>query len=614
MNTLRLGSGRQYRSAALVEMLLPLAYDAALLRGARILGEDGQIYESMRDPVSGEYEWKVRAQGERGPALELQKSETHIQWRVEGNTGPWFDLVPLEDLIGPTGDQGDQGPSGPGFAFQGSVATVADLPTPSTQGYAYLVASTGDLHIYSGTAWINSGPIQGPPGEQGDPGSEIELQKTATEIQWRLVDEPTWITLVLLDDLKGEAGKSVELRKTSTEIQWRLVGEPTWITLVALDDIKGPVGDTGDTGPAGPGFSYQGTVATVAALPIPSTQGFGFKVIATGDLYIYSGTAWVNAGPLQGPKGDPGIQGDQGNPGPGFSYQGSLANTSQLPNPSTQGHAYRIGTDLWIYNGIAWVNAGSLQGPKGDQGDMGLQGNPGTAATIQLGTIATGAAGSSVSITNVGTPNAAVLNITIPRGDTGAVGSPGSPGVVTATAPLTYNSSTQTLAINSASASSAGSMSSTDKAKLDAMQSELGTSSTPQFAGLGLGTAPVAGWELTVRGGTCQQRLSLPALSGIYTLDVQAANEFITAAAINGAITVNLSNLANIPSGYVWRGVLNFSYTSGTITWFSGNTGYTVKWDGGSAMTPTASQVETVVISVVGGGNTIEIASLKGRD
>ena len=141
----------------------------------------------------------------------------------------------------------------------------------------------------------------------------------------------------------------------------------------------------------------------------------------------------------------------------------------------------------------------------------------------------------------------------------------------------------------------------------------LGTSSTPQFAGLGLGTDAVDGWELTVNGGTCQLRSSVTAASGVYTLDVQAANEFVTAAAINAATTINLSNLNTIPAGYVWRGVLTFSYTSGTVTWFSGNTGYTVKWDGGTAMTLTAGEVETVVISVVGGGNTIEIAPLKGR-
>jgi hypothetical protein len=260
----------------------------------------------------------------------------------------------------------------------------------------------------------------------------------------------------------------VQLQKTATEIQWRLVGAASWTTLVLLDDIKGPVGDTGDQGlqgPPGNSFSYQGTVATVAALPNPSTQGFAFRVVASGDLHIYNGTAWVNAGPLQGPKGD---QGDQGLQGPA----GPVAGTS--------GQA-------------VWNNGGA----------------------------AAGAAG------------------------------------------LTFDSSGNIL-------------------------------------------------RALFAGATFQARQTITASNGVYTVDATAGNEFVTAAAINGATTINLSNLANIPSGAVWRCVLSFSYTSGTISWFSGNSGYTVKWDGGSAMTPTASEVETVVITVVGGSSTIQIATLRG--
>ena len=115
---------------------------------------------------------------------------------------------------------------------------------------------------------------------------------------------------------------------------------------------------------------------------------------------------------------------------------------------------------------------------------------------------------------------------------------------------------------------------------------------------------PAAQWSL---------RQTVTAASGTYTLDVTAANEFVTAAAIAAATTINLSNLASIPTGYVWRGVLSFRYTSSTISWFTGNTGYTVRWDGGSQITPTASEVEKVVIEVVGGSLVIEVAALKGR-
>lgn len=139
------------------------------------------------------------------------------------------------------------------------------------------------------------------------------------------------------------------------------------------------------------------------------------------------------------------------------------------------------------------------------------------------------------------------------------------------------------------------------------------SNAAPQFARLGLGVAATADLELAVNGAVVQLRQTVTAVSSTYTLDIIAANEFVTSAAIAGNVTINLSNLASIPSGYVWRGVLRFSYTSGTITWFSGNTGYTVKWDGGSAMTPTASDQEGVIIEVVGGGTVIEVAALRGR-
>jgi hypothetical protein len=76
---------------------------------------------------------------------------------------------------------------------------------------------------------------------------------------------------------------------------------------------------------------------------------------------------------------------------------------------------------------------------------------------MAVGTVTTGAPGSSATIVNVGTPNAAILDFEIPRGDQGAQGDkgdkgdqgdPGPSGVVYATAPLSYDSGTQTVSID----------------------------------------------------------------------------------------------------------------------------------------------------------------------
>lgn len=53
---------------------------------------------------------------------------------------------------------------------------------------------------------------------------------------------------------------------------------------------------------------------------------------------------------------------------------------------------------------------------------ISVSGADGQAATIQIGTVTTGEAGSQASVTNVGTENDAILNITIPQGADGESG------------------------------------------------------------------------------------------------------------------------------------------------------------------------------------------------
>lgn len=78
---------------------------------------------------------------------------------------------------GPKGDKGDPGVQGPpgkdgtGFTLLGTVDTPEALPTAKTAGEAWLVKSTNDVHVWSGSQWVNVGPIQGPKGDKGDPGA-----------------------------------------------------------------------------------------------------------------------------------------------------------------------------------------------------------------------------------------------------------------------------------------------------------------------------------------------------------------------------------------------------------------------------------------------------------
>lgn len=55
-------------------------------------------------------------------------------------------------------------------------------------------------------AWSKIANIMGPEGDDGANGLNVELQKSATHIQWRNVGGPSWINLVALSDLKGAPG------------------------------------------------------------------------------------------------------------------------------------------------------------------------------------------------------------------------------------------------------------------------------------------------------------------------------------------------------------------------------------------------------------------------
>ncbi len=52
-------------------------------------------------------------------------------------------------------------------------------------------------------------------------------------------------------DFTAQAAKEVQLQTSATHIQWRLVGDPDWINLIALADLKGDDGDDGIDGDDG---------------------------------------------------------------------------------------------------------------------------------------------------------------------------------------------------------------------------------------------------------------------------------------------------------------------------------------------------------------------------
>lgn len=142
----------------------------------------------------------------------------------------------------------------------------------------------------------------------------------------------------------------------------------------------------------------------------------------------------IDLGFLQGPKGDPGDPGEPGAPGADSTVPGPPGPPGPQGEPGNDGQsAYEIWQALPGNAGRSEAEfIADLQGAdgsKGDPGNDGAPGAPGINATINVGSVTTGAAGSAASVTNAGTPSAAILNFLIPRGDKGDKGDPGEPGL-----------------------------------------------------------------------------------------------------------------------------------------------------------------------------------------
>ena len=138
----------------------------------------------------------------------------------------------------------------------------------------------------------------------------------------------------------------------------------------------------------------------------------------------------------------------EGRTGLGINWKGEAASYDQLPADAKEGDTYYIPSSNLDIPGKIYVCQNGSFPANGEgivfQGPRGKTGAKGTAATIEIGKVETGAAGSNATVKNVGSTNAAKLDIVIPRGDQGnegkaatikigtvATGAPGSTASVT---------------------------------------------------------------------------------------------------------------------------------------------------------------------------------------
>jgi hypothetical protein len=148
----------------------------------------------------------------------------------------------------------------------------------------------------------------------------------------------------------------------------------------------GEVGPTGPTGAQGTSITVKGQVATVGNLPsVSNVVNDAYIVTANGNLYVWNGSIWINAGPIVGPTGATGSTGPIGLTGP-------TGPTSVVAGPT---------------------GPAGVQGPTGPQGSLGPTGPANyelTGSSYLVSTILT--SGDAARIVKINSSSA--VDLTIP--------------------------------------------------------------------------------------------------------------------------------------------------------------------------------------------------------
>src|SRR5690606_29755205 len=98
------------------------------------------------------------------------EGKSAYQVAVEGGFGG-TEVQWLASLKGEKGDTGDSGIDGTSINVKGTVADVGALPTEGNQvADAYWIGGT--LHVYNGTAFVESTDLTGPQGDTGEQGEK----------------------------------------------------------------------------------------------------------------------------------------------------------------------------------------------------------------------------------------------------------------------------------------------------------------------------------------------------------------------------------------------------------------------------------------------------------
>ena len=104
--------------------------------------------------------------------------------------------------------------------------------------------------------------------------------EAATVVQSGTVEAPHLI-FNIPSPLPGVDGKNIEIQKSATHVQWRRVGDAVWTDLIALTDLM-VKGDKGDA------FEFDAKPADMAARAAYDAEAEGFTVLVMDTGYVYA--------------------------------------------------------------------------------------------------------------------------------------------------------------------------------------------------------------------------------------------------------------------------------------------------------------------------------------
>lgn len=273
----------------------------------------------------------------------------------------------------------------------------------------HIRVTAGEVTDLARVAPVQSSPgiqiIQGPVGAKGENGG-AGRDGTSLVIRGTVADSAS---LPVADNRTGDSYLTLDEQRL-----WSFDGT-TFVD-------GGILGKEGPRGANGSSVHVRGTVADQSELPVAGTtpDGDAYVDASTGHLWVDAGDQWTDVGPFKGQDGARGEQGLKGDRGSSMLLRGRVADSSLLPTVATEGDVYFTEDNhIWSFDGVAWVNGGSLEGP---QGIPGLQGNPGgvgPAPVITAGTATALPAGSAPTVSVTGN-NPYAINIGVPDGPAGA--------------------------------------------------------------------------------------------------------------------------------------------------------------------------------------------------